>query len=57
MLTLNEIKGLSNIHNIPKAIHVNETICLDPFLDDNLSGKPRTAVYDFEVWLEDYGVD
>lgn len=57
MVTLNDIKGLSNIHNIPKTIHVNENICLDPFLADNLSGKPKTVVYDFEVWLEDYGVN
>jgi uncharacterized protein with ParB-like and HNH nuclease domain len=57
MVTLNDIKGLSNIHNIPKAIHVNENICLDPFLADNLSDNPKTVVYDFEVWLEDYGVN
>lgn len=57
MVTLNEIKGLSSIHNIPKSIHVNENICLDPFLADNLSHKPKTAVYDFDVWLEDYGVN
>lgn len=57
MVTLNDIKGLSNIHNIPKTIHVNENICLDPFLADNLSGKPKTVVYDFDVFLEDYGVN
>lgn len=57
MVTLNEIKCLSSIHDIPKAIHVNEGICLDPFLADNLSDHPKTAVYDFEVWLEDYGVN
>lgn len=57
MVTVNDIKGLSNIHDIPKAIHVNEGICLDPFLADNLSDHPKTAVYDFEVWLEDYGVN
>ena len=57
MVTLNDIKGLSNIHNIPKTIHVNENICLDTFLADNLSGKPKTVVYDFDVFLEDYGVN
>lgn len=57
MVTLNDIKGLSNIHNIPKTIHVNENICLDPFLADNLSDKPKTVVYDFDVFLEDYGVN
>lgn len=57
MVTLKDIKGLSNIHNIPKDIHVNEGICLDPFLADNLSDHPKTAVYDFDIWLEDYGVN
>lgn len=57
MVTLKDIKGLSNIHNIPPEIHVNEGICLDPFLSDNLSDNPKTAVYDFDVWLKDYGVN
>ncbi len=57
MVTLNEIKGLSNIHNIPKTIHTNENVCLDPFLADNLSDHPKTVIYDFNVWLEDYGVN
>lgn len=57
MVTLKDIKGLSNIHNIPKAIHVNENITLDPFLFDNLSGTPKTADYDFDVYLKDYGVN
>ena len=57
MVTLAEIKGLSNIHNIPKTIHCNEGICLDPFLSDNLSDKPKTATYDFDVYLNDYQVN
>lgn len=56
MVTLKDIKGLSNIHNIPPEINVNEGICLDPFLSDNLSDHPKTAVYDFDVWLEDYNI-
>lgn len=57
MVTLNDIEGLSNIHNIPKAIHINEDICLDPYLADNLSGNPKTTVYDFNVHLNKYGVN
>jgi uncharacterized protein with ParB-like and HNH nuclease domain len=57
MVTLNDIKGLSNIHNIPKAIHINENVTLDPFLFDNLLGTPKTTKYDFDVYLKDYGVN
>ena len=62
MVTLNDIKELSNkelfnIHNIPEAIHINEDICLDPYLADNLSGNPKTTVYDFNVHLNKYGVN
>ena len=56
MITLKDIKGLSNIHDIPPEIHVNEGICLDPFLAYNLSDQPKTAVYDFNIWLEDYNI-
>ena len=56
MVTLKDIKGLSNIHDIPPEIHVNEGICLDPFLAYNLSDQPKTAVYDFNIWLEDYNI-
>mgnify|MGYP002623910434 CR=1 FL=1 len=57
MTTLDEIKGLSNIHNLPKAIHVNKHIMLDPYLDINLSDSPKTITYDFDVFLKDYGVN
>ena len=57
MITINEIKGLSNIHNIPKEIHCNENVVLDVFLSDNLTGTPKTHTYDFDVFLEDYGVN
>lgn len=57
MVTLNDIKGLSNIHNIPKAIHINKDICMDPFLEYNLTDSPRTIIYDFDVYLKDYGVN
>ena len=49
MLTINKIKGLSNIHDIPKCININKDIILDPFIVDNLSDTPKTATYDFNV--------
>ena len=57
MVTVNDIKGLSNIHDIPKAIHLNENIMMDPFLNENLTDHPKTAIYDFDVFLKDYGVN
>jgi len=57
MLTINEIKGLSNIHDIPKSIQVNSNVILDVFIADNLSDTPKTATYDFDVYLEKYGIN
>ena len=57
MITLNNIKGLSNIHNIPKQILINKDIRLDPYLAQNLSDTPKTTIYDFDIFLKDYGVN
>lgn len=57
MVTVDEIESLSSIHDIPTEIHVNKGVLLDPFLDDNLSDTPKTAVYDFDVYLKDYGIN
>lgn len=57
MITLDNIKGLSNIHNIPKAIHFNEGIVMDPYLAKNLTDTPKTTIYDFDIFLKDYGVN
>lgn len=57
MITLNNIKGLSNIHNIPKEILFNKGLRLDPYLAQNLSDTPKTTIYDFDIFLKDYGVN
>lgn len=57
MITLNNIKGLSNIHNIPKQILINKDIRLDPYLAQNLTDTPKTTIYDFDIFLKDYGVN
>lgn len=57
MITLNNIKGLSNIHNIPKQILINKDIRLDPYLAQNLMDTPKTTIYDFDIFLKDYGVN
>ena len=57
MITLDNIKGLSNIHNIPKQILINKDIRLDPYLAQNLMDTPKTTIYDFDIFLKDYGVN
>lgn len=57
MITLDNIKGLSNIHNIPKQILINKDIMLDPYLAQNLTDTPKTTIYDFDIFLKDYGVN
>ena len=57
MITLDNIKGLSNIHNIPKQILINKDIRLDPYLAQNLTDTPKTTIYDFDIFLKDYGVN
>ena len=57
MIALNNIKGLSNIHNIPKQILINKDIRLDPYLAQNLTDTPKTTIYDFDIFLKDYGVN
>lgn len=57
MITLNNIQGLSNIHNIPKQILINKDIRLDPYLAQNLTDTPKTTIYDFDIFLKDYGVN
>lgn len=57
MVTIKDIKGLSSIHNIPKGIPYNECTTMDLFLNDNLTNNPKTAIYDFDVYLKDYDVN
>jgi len=57
MLTVDEIKSMTGMHDIPAEIYVNKGVMLDPFLAENLTGKPKTVEYDFDVYLKDYGVN
>lgn len=57
MITLNEIRQLNDLHNLPKNIIVNSNIILDYRLAKSLkSTEPdqRHRSYDFDVYLEKY---
>lgn len=57
MITLNEIRQINDLHNLPKSIIVNSNIILDCRLAKSLkSTEPdqRHRSYDFDVYLEKY---
>lgn len=57
MITLDEIRQLNDLHNLPKNIIVNSNIILDYRLAKSLkSTEPdqRHRSYDFDVYLEKY---
>lgn len=60
MVTLNEIKNLNDLHNLPKEIHVNKDVLLDYRLVSALKSTEnnnRNHVYDFDVYLPKYGIN
>lgn len=59
MSLLEEIKRCNNLHRIPKEIHVNRGVLLDFRLVDALENPDpeRDRVYDFDVYLETYGIN
>lgn len=60
MITLNEIRQLNDLHNLPKSIIVNSNIILDYRLAKSLkSTEPdqRHRSYDFDVYLEKYKIN
>ena len=60
MVSINEIRKLNDLHNLPKSIHVNKDILLDYRLIDGLRSTepdPRNRVYDFDVYLEKYNIN
>lgn len=60
MVTLENIRELNDLHNLPKDIHVNKNVLLDYRLTDALkeTGKnPRNREYDFDVFLPKYGIN
>jgi len=60
MITLENIKHLNDLHNLPKDIHVNKNVLLDYRLTDSLKAtdkNPRNREYDFDVFLPKYGIN
>ena len=45
------------LYDIPKQILINKDIRLDPYLAQNLTDTPKTTIYDFDIFLKDYGVN
>lgn len=58
MVTLNEIKKCTNMHFIPKAIHMNKGVMFDYRLFEALNEPTeRDLKYDFDVFLPKYGIN
>ena len=60
MVTLNDIKKVNDLHNLPKEIHVNREVLLDYRLFyalESTEKDPRNRVYDFDVYLPKYGMN
>lgn len=60
MVSIDEIRKLNDLHNLPKSIHVNKDILLDYRLIDALRSTEqdqRNRVYDFDVYLEKYNIN
>lgn len=58
MVTLNEIKKCTNMHLIPKSIHMNKGVMFDYRLFDALNEPTeRDLKYDFDVFLPKYGIN
>ena len=58
-MNLNEIKNCTNMHLIPKSIHLNRGVLFDYRLFDALyePKKERDYTYDFDVYLPKYGIN
>jgi len=60
MVTLENVRELNDLHNLPKDIHVNKNVLLDYRLTDALKAteeNPRNRKYDFDVFLPKYGIN
>lgn len=56
MITVNDIKACSNMHRIPKSVHINKNITFDWNLLQSLTNPDeRCYKYDFDVYLPTYG--
>jgi hypothetical protein len=57
-MTIEDIKKCTNIHLIPKTIHLNRGVMFDYRLFDALNEpSPRDIKYDFNVFLPKYGIN
>ena len=59
MVTLEDIRKCTNIHNIPDSIIVNKGIMLDYRLAQSLEAfdEERSYKYDFDIYLPTYGIN
>ena len=58
MVTIDDVKKSTNMHNIPKSIIVNRHIVLDSKLADALENPDKKYwKYDFDVFLPKYGIN
>lgn len=60
MVTLEDIRELNDLHNLPKTIHVNKDTLLDYRLISALSSDGfdnHNRKYDFDVYLEKYKIN
>ena len=58
MITYNEIKKCTNMHLIPKSIHMNKGVMFDYRLFDALDNPTEKDLkYDFDIFLPKYGIN
>ena len=58
MITYNEIKKCTNMHLIPKSIHMNKGVMFDYRLFDALDNPTEKDLkYDFDIFLSKYGIN
>lgn len=58
MVTIDDVRKSTNMHNIPKSIIVNKHIVLDSKLADALENPSNKYwKYDFDVFLPKYGIN
>lgn len=58
MVTIDDVRKSTNMHNIPKSIIVNKHIVLDSKLADALENPcNKYWKYDFDVFLHKYGIN
>ena len=54
LLTIDHLRNVNGLHNIPKRFTVHQNICLDYKLSDDIL---IDGVFDFDIFLPKYGVN